>query len=128
MDSQDGHTEAPLERARRNSEAADLSNAMVQLYKDLFGRGPTKTRTSYAGPDVIVSVLEDSLTRPERHMVASGDHERLRNLRTYFQYEHETEFVAAVERITGRKVRAFLSGIDTKRDVACEVFTLEPLA
>jgi hypothetical protein len=39
---------------------------MVRLYKELFGRGPTKTRTSYAGPDT----LEDSLTAAERNMLA----------------------------------------------------------
>jgi uncharacterized protein YbcI len=99
---------------------------MVRLYKDIFGRGPTKTRTNYAGPDVIVSSLEDSLTRPERKMAEAGEHERLRNLRMFFQYEYEDDFVGAVEAITGRKVKAFISGLDTRRDVACELFYLEP--
>ena len=128
MDSGSDGARALSEPAPRNSELAELSNAMVQLYKDLFGRGPTKTRTSYAGPDVIVSVLENSLTRAERNMVAAGDHERLRNLRMYFQYQYEAEFVGTVERITGRTVRAFVSGVDTKKDVSCEVFHLEPAA
>ena len=107
---------------------SELSNAMVRLYKDLFGRGPTKARTVYAGPDLIVATLENSLTRPERRMAAAGDHGRLRDLRMYFQYENEAEFVGAVERITGRKVRAFVSGVDTKQDVATEAFYLDPLS
>jgi uncharacterized protein YbcI len=105
----------------------EVSNAMVRLYKDLFGRGPTKTRSSYAGPDLIVTTLEDSLTRIERTMAAAGEHERLRDLRMHFQYLGEDDFVAAVEEITGRKVRAFVSGLDTKRDVASELFYLGPL-
>jgi uncharacterized protein YbcI len=98
---------------------------MVRLYKDIFGRGPTRTRTSYAGPDLIVTTLEESLTRPERKMADAGEHERLRDLRTFFQYQHHDEFVGAVEEITGRRVKAFVSGIDTRRDVASELFYLE---
>jgi uncharacterized protein YbcI len=110
------------------SHLAELSNAMVRLYKDLFGRGPTKTRTSYAGPDLIVTTLENSLTNIERTMAEAGEHERLRDLRMHFQYLGEADFIGAVEAITGRKVRAFVSGMDTRRDVASELFYLEPRA
>jgi uncharacterized protein YbcI len=105
---------------------AELSNAMVRLYKDLFGRGPTKARTHYAGPDLIVTTLENTLTRPERKMAEAGEHERLRILRMHFQYLSEEDFISAVERITGRKVHAFVSGIDVARDLASELFYLEP--
>jgi uncharacterized protein YbcI len=111
-----------------SSELAQLSNGMVRLYKELFGRGPTKARTSYADPDLIVSTLRDSLSRAESNMAAAGDHTRLRELRMYFQYRHEEEFVAVVEEITGRKVEAFVSGMDTRRDVASELFYLAPRA
>jgi uncharacterized protein YbcI len=104
----------------------ELSNAMVRLYKDLFGRGPTKARTHFAGPDLIVSSLECSLTRIERLMVDADEYERLRDLRMHFQHLNEEQFVGTVEQITGRKVRAFVSGINTKRDVSAELFYLEP--
>jgi uncharacterized protein YbcI len=104
----------------------ELSNAMVRLYKELFGRGPTKARTNFAGPDLIVSTLEHSLTRIERHMATAGEHERLRDLRMHFQHLNEEQFIGTVEEITGRKVRGFVSGIDTKRDVSAELFYLEP--
>jgi len=112
---------------RRGLLMVELSNAMVRLYKDLFGRGPTKTRSSYAGPDLIVTTLENSLTRIERTMADAGEHERLRDLRMHFQYMAEDDFVGTVEEITGRKVRAFVSGMDTRRDVAVELFYLEPI-
>jgi uncharacterized protein YbcI len=111
---------------RRGLMMVEISNAMVHLYKDLFGRGPTKARASYAGPDLLVATLENSLTRIERTMADAGEHERLRDLRMHFQYLGEDDFVETVERITGRKVRAFVSGMDTKRDVASELFYLEP--
>jgi uncharacterized protein YbcI len=111
---------------RSELHLAELSNAMVRLYKEIFGRGPTRARTSYAGPDLIVATLEDTLTRPEARMVEAGDHGRLRELRMYFQYQHREDFVSTVEQLTGRTVRAFVSGIDTEADIASELFYLEP--
>lgn len=112
---------------RRGLELQEISNAIVRLYKELFGRGPTKTRTHYAGPDAILTTLENSLTPAERNLVELGEHQRLRDVRMFFQYATEDEFTGTVEEITGRKVRAFVSGLDTKKDVATELFYLEPL-
>jgi uncharacterized protein YbcI len=55
-----------------------------------------------------------------------GEHQRLRDVRMFFQYATENTFRESVEQITGRKVIAFVSGIDTERDVSSEVFYLEP--
>jgi uncharacterized protein YbcI len=111
---------------RRGLELQEVTNAMVRLYKELFGRGPTKARTNYAGPDTLVTTIENSLTPAERNMIALGEHQRVRDIRMFFQYASEREFSEPVEQITGRKVRAFVSGVDTGRDVATEVFYLEP--
>jgi uncharacterized protein YbcI len=104
-----------------------ISNEMVRLYKEQFGRGPTKTRTNWAGSDTLVAILEDTLTPAERNLVKMGEHQRLRDLRMFFQYASVREFCEPVERLTGRKVRAFHSGIDTEVDgMAVEVFVLHP--
>jgi len=104
-----------------------ISNEMVRLYKEQFGRGPTKVRTLWAGPDVLVVVLEDTLTPPERNLVGLGEHQRLRDLRIFFQYASVGEFCDPVERITRRKVRAFISGIDTQAEgLSIETFVLHP--
>ena len=104
-----------------------ISNEMVRLYKDQFGRGPTKARTNWAGPDIILTVLEDTLTPAERNLVRLGEHQRLRDLRMFFQYASVREFCEPVERLTGRKVRAFHSSIDTEVDgMSVEVFVLHP--
>jgi uncharacterized protein YbcI len=55
-----------------------------------------------------------------------GEHQRLRDVRLFFQYARESDFREVVERITGRRVRAFVSGMDAAQDVSCEVFYLEP--
>ena len=110
-----------------NSPLLAISNEMVRLYKEQFGRGPTKTRTLWAGSDVLVVLLEDTLTPAERNLAELGEHQRLRDLRTFFQYASAREFCEPIERISGRKVRAFLSGIDTRADgLATEIFVLHP--
>lgn len=111
----------------RFSVQMQLSNEMVRLYKEQFGRGPTKARTNWAGPDVLVTVLEDTLTPAERNLVRMGEHQRLRDLRMFFQYASVPEFCEPVERLTKRKVRAFHSSIDTAADgMSTEVFVLHP--
>ena len=103
-----------------------VSNAMVRLYKDQLGRGPTKARTGFAGPDLLICTLENSLTPAERVLADMGEHQRLRDTRMFFQHATEKDFRETVEEITGRTVWAFVSGIDTHRDVSSEVFYLEP--
>lgn len=120
-------TYAPVADApERQSVQMAISNEMVRIYKTHFGRGPTKARTDFAGPDLLVCTLQDSFTPAERNMVAMGEHLRLSELRMFFQRAAATEFREEVERITGRKVSALVSGTDTERDVSTEVFYLDP--
>lgn len=107
------------------SVLADISREMVRLYKDQFGRGPTKAKSSFAGPDILVCSLENSFTPAEQRLAEMGEHQRLRDTRLYFQHAAEAQFCEVIERQLGRKVRAFVSGVDTKSDVSTEVFFLE---
>lgn len=107
-------------------EVQEISNAMVRLYKERFGRGPTKVRTDYAGPDTILATIQNSLTPAERAMLDLGEHQRVREIRLFFQHASERNFTETVETITGRGVWAFVSGMDTQKDVASEIFYLDP--
>lgn len=111
----------------RQSLSLEISNAMVRLYKEHFGRGPTKARTHWCTPDLITVTLEDTLTAAERNLVKMGEHGRLRDMRMFFQYATVHEFCEPVETVTGRKVRAYISGIDTEADgMSVETFALHP--
>jgi uncharacterized protein YbcI len=103
-----------------------VSNAMVKLHKEQFGRGPINGRSHFAGPDTLVCVLEDALLPAERKMVDMGEHQRVREQRTFFQVATQAEFISAVERIVDRKVRAFASATDPEPGVVFEVFSFEP--
>jgi uncharacterized protein YbcI len=111
------------------SVLSQVSTEMVRLHKDLFGRGPTAARSNWAGEDVIVCVLEGTLTPAERNLARMGEHQRLRDTRTFFQYAAVGKFCEPVEGLTGRTVRAFISGIDTEVDgLSTETFVFYPRA
>jgi uncharacterized protein YbcI len=121
----DGNATAAT-RERVNSQLIEISRAMTRIYREQFGRGPERVHSHYAGSDSIVCFLENTLTPVERTLATIGEQQRLRDMRMLFQYAAEDDFRSAVEEITGRKVLAFVSGIDVRADVASELFTLEP--
>jgi uncharacterized protein YbcI len=122
-------TETPQSPGTQHHEVLmEISNEMVRVYKDLFGRGPSRARSYFAGPDMVICSLETSFTPAERSLAETGEHQRLRETRLFFQHARENDFRETVEKITGRRVRGFLSGTDTHEDLSCEVFYLEPVA
>jgi uncharacterized protein YbcI len=104
----------------------DVSNAMVALHKEQFGRGPTRVRSHFAGPDALLCVMDDALLPAETKMVDMGEQQRVRESRMFFQVATAEEFVASVETITGRTVRAFASATDPDKGVVMENFIFEP--
>jgi uncharacterized protein YbcI len=113
------------ERSAGNTMQA-VSNAMVKLHKEQFGRGPTNARSYLAGPDTLVCTLEDTLLPAEKTMVEMGEHQRVREARMFLQVASQDRFVEAVEQLVSRKVRAFASAIDPTQGVVWEVFSFEP--
>jgi len=81
-----------------------VSNALVSLHKEQFGRGPTNARTHFAGPDVLVCVLDDALLPAERAMVEMGEAQRVQESRLFMQTATADRFVGTIEQITGRSV------------------------
>ena len=80
----------------------DISRSLTSIYKDFLGRGPTSTNTTFVG-DMVVTVLEDSLTKGEHKLVETGRALTVRQMRRDFQDAMQTEIRAAVERHTGRR-------------------------
>jgi len=104
---------------------AAIANEVVRLVADFTGRGATKSR-AFIDHDVVVCLLEDGATKTERNLVAVGRDDLVRAQRDAVQRAMEDQLVAAVERLTGRAVRNFLSGTSTLGDSSVEVFVLEP--
>jgi uncharacterized protein YbcI len=103
----------------------DISNALVGLYKEHFGKGPTRCRT-YLEPDLVVVILGEGYTASERTLFEAGKWHEVRSARQIWQDSMEALFVRAIEELTGRKVSAFLSANRQDPDLAVELFVLEP--
>ena len=102
-----------------------LSNRIVAIYKELYGKGPTKVRSWYMG-DIVLSLLRGGLTRSEQTLVEIGRGDRVVLQREAFHEIARPAFMEAVEELTGRPVETVLNAIDDQHDVSMLVFLLKP--
>jgi uncharacterized protein YbcI len=105
----------------------EISNAIVGLYKEYFGKGPTRCRT-YLHPDLVIVVLGGGYSKAEQTMFEAGKWHEVRRTRQLWQDSMQARFVDAVEELIGRKVDAFMSANRQDPDLAVEMFVLEPQA
>ena len=105
---------------------AALSNALVGLKKEFYGKGPTAAKT-YFNDDWVFAVLEGGLTRSEETLLQAGEERMVREVRLRFQEAMTATICGTVEEITGRRVLTYHSQImfDPVRTV--EMFLLAPL-
>ena len=113
------------ERPAIGEISATISRAIVRTHREYLGRGPTKARTSIRDNTVVV-LMEDTLTKAERSLIADGKQDEVLATRHSFQMTMRDDMVAAVEEATGRSVIAFMSDNHVEPDLACEIFVLAP--
>ena len=104
---------------------AAISRTVVRLMADASGRGPTKARTTI-DRDLIVVVLQNSLTSGERYLANSGRTAHVLETRRAYQDAMSSDCIASIEDLTGRTVLAFMSANHIDPDLAAEVFILKP--
>src|SRR3954463_9042101 len=102
---------------------ATISNEIVRLQAEYYGKGPTRAKT-YIVEDLVVVVLEESFTRAEKTLAERGEREAIEHIRRRFQQQMAEDFTSVVEQATGRKVRVFLSETNIDHDVSVETFLL----
>jgi uncharacterized protein YbcI len=102
-----------------------LSDGMVALLKEFYGRGPTRTK-SYDEDDLVVCVLRGGFSRVEQTLLDGGHGSAVISQRMEFQDVMRNRFDAVIEQATGRRVIGFMSGNQQKPDMMCEVFILAP--
>jgi uncharacterized protein YbcI len=124
-----GFDPGPRDAAERTLDATGnlrlaISNALVGVKKQLYGKGPVKAKT-YLNDNYIFSVLEGGLTRNEETLLAAGEHRLVREYRLRFQEAVAETIRTAIEDVTGRKVLAYHSQIVFDPDRAFEIFVLD---
>jgi len=103
----------------------EISECIVALLKEFYGRGPERTKT-YLSDDLVVCLLRGGFTRVEQTLVEGGHGEDVIRQRMAFQEVMRHRFEDVVERATGRRVISFMSGNHQIPDMICEVFVLAP--
>jgi uncharacterized protein YbcI len=103
---------------------AAVSNAVVGILSECYGRGPTKAK-SYAFDNFILCVLEDFLTTVERTLVDRGEEELVRSVRLAFQESVSNRFKDAVAEAVGRNVVAYHSQVTFDPPMGFEIFVLQ---
>jgi uncharacterized protein YbcI len=102
-----------------------ISDGMVALLKEYYGRGPTRAK-SYYEDDLVVCLLRGGFTRVEQTLLDGGRGSSVIQQRMEFQELMRERFEAVIERATGRRVIGFMSGNQQDPDIMCEVFILAP--
>ncbi len=104
---------------------AALSNAIVRIMRDFYGKGAARSRTTISDEYVFV-VLEDVLTTAETTLRNGGAGELVRKVRMRFEDVMTSTFVGEVERLTGRTVVAYHSQVVLEPPSCFEIFVLDP--
>jgi uncharacterized protein YbcI len=102
-----------------------ISDGLVALLKEFYGRGPTRTK-SYYEDDLVVCMLRGGFSRVEQTLLEGGRGAAVIQQRLEFQELMRPRFEAVIEHATGRKVIGFMSGNQQHPDLMCEVFVLAP--
>src|SRR5215210_5116799 len=102
-----------------------ISEGLVSLLKELYGRGPTRTKTYYED-DLVVCVLRGGFSRVEQTRLDGGRGASVIRQRMEFQELMRDRFEGVIEAATGRRVIGFMSGNQQGPDIMCEVFILSP--
>lgn len=113
------------ERSERARQASAVGTAITRLHREHYGRGATVTRTVFQR-NYVIAFLEDIYTTVEKTLLKDGRQEDVKRTRQLFQMAMEPDFIAEVEKITGRKVMQFMSQVSFEPDIAAEIFVLEP--
>jgi uncharacterized protein YbcI len=103
---------------------ADITNRIVALMREHYGRGPIKAKT-YVLDNLIVCVLSDGFTAIEKTMMEGGEPDRVLEMRRDFQRYMKVRYSEMVQELTGRKVLAFLSQVHVEPDLTVEMFLMD---
>jgi uncharacterized protein YbcI len=102
-----------------------ISDGMVGLLREFYGRGPTRAK-SYYEDDLVVCLLRGGFSRVEQTLLEGGRGAAVIQQRMEFQDLMRERFTAVIEQATGRRVIGFMSGNQQDPDIMCEVFILAP--
>ena len=103
---------------------AAVTSALVGIYRKHLGRGPSSAST-YQHENAVAVIMHDVMTNAEKSLALSGSEPAVTNMRHLYQKTMEADFKEAIERLSGRRVVAFISGNHVDPDIALEFFMMD---
>jgi uncharacterized protein YbcI len=103
---------------------AAIARAVVHYFATHLDRGPSKAHAFYHD-NIIVVVLEDVLTRAQRNVAAAGGTDAVLAFKRATQDFVRPYLRSTIERLTGNKVRAFMSTNHVDPALSAELFVLD---
>jgi uncharacterized protein YbcI len=104
----------------------DISTALVRLMKEAGGKGPTKTKSHWAGDDALLVLMGGGYTAAEETIYRGGRGMNVRDSRHAFHDVIEQRMRDVVTDTTGREVVAFISASHQDPDLTVLIFVLDP--
>jgi uncharacterized protein YbcI len=119
---------APITPLTGDELLAAVTDAMIALHQRYHHRAPVTAKTLLLGGDLIACVLGGVYTTVEQTMIELQRSPIVQETRSAFQIAMQQKFIAAVERLSGRDVLAFVSNHHVGPDIEIELFMLKPQA
>ena len=114
------------ERLRGESLLAAVSQAMVSMHERYHGRVPATAKSLMMGDDLLACVLGGVYTDVEKTLIELERATMVQETRSAFQEAMQQKFIQTVERLSGRRVLAFISNQHVGPDLEIELFVLSP--
>jgi uncharacterized protein YbcI len=103
-----------------------VTDAMIALHERYHHREPVTAKSLMLGGDLIACVMGGIYTDVEKTLIELQHTTIVQETRSVFQEAMKQRFITEVERLSGRKVMAFISNHHVGPDIEIELFMLSP--
>jgi uncharacterized protein YbcI len=105
---------------------AAVTEAMVGFHQRYYHREPVSAKTMLLGDDLLACVLGGVYTDVEKTMIEIQRSTLVQETRNAFQTAMQDKFINTVQKLSGRRVLAFVSNHHVGPDIEIELFLLVP--
>jgi len=117
---------APTDPLTGDALLEAVTDAMVALHERYYHRPPLSARTQLLDDEILACVMGGVYTEVEKTLIELQRQTVVQETRSAFQTAMQDRFIAEIERLSGRRVLAFISNCHVGPDLEIELFVLEP--
>jgi uncharacterized protein YbcI len=99
-----------------------VTEAMVAMHERYHGRRPARAKSLMMGSDLLACVMGGVYTEVEQTLIELQRSTVVQETRSAFQKAMQERFIDTVQRLSGRRVAAFISNQHVGPDLEIELF------